>query len=40
MTHENIGVKRHLTAEELGQKILGLKQNVGVFKELLFIKGL
>jgi len=31
-------MKRHLSVEELDQKIRGLKQNLKVLKKLLFIK--
>lgn len=40
MKRENVVVERHLTVEELDQKIRGLKQDVKVLKKLLFIKNL
>ncbi|MEG3225317.1 MAG: IS630 family transposase [Methanobacteriales archaeon Met13] len=38
MTREKSYVKKHLSVEELDQKIRGLKQDVRVLKKLLFIK--
>ncbi|MEG3224753.1 MAG: IS630 family transposase [Methanobacteriales archaeon Met13] len=40
MTREKSYVKKHLSVEELDQKIRGLKQDVRVLKKLLFIKNL
>lgn len=40
MKRDNVVVEKHLTAEELDQKIRGLKQDVKVLKRLLFVKSL
>jgi putative transposase len=40
MVMKKVYVERHLSVEELDQKIRGLKQDVKVLKKLLFIKSL
>jgi len=40
MTRKKIYVERHLSTEELDQKIRGLKQDVRILKKLFFIKNL